>query len=116
MRRKRTDSKTAESDESEQGQHIGHITTPIEDKESERVKVLLTRHAVHVEKIRSPDNWYTLFLPDRTRQIKKGMEGIATLYAIHLPDGYQFTYRAPIFNHDKSYHIFPMITVLEEEE
>ncbi len=115
MRRKRTDPKTAES-QTEKGQYIGFITTPIADNNLERVRVILARHAVRREKIRSPDNWYTLFLPDGTVKVKKEMEGIAIVYSIHLPDGYQFIYRSPVFNHDKTYHILPQITVLEEQE
>src|SRR5262249_52123363 len=114
-RRKRTDPSRAVS-ESEGGQHIGHITTPIEDNEIERVKVILKRHAVSLHKIRSPDNWWTLFLPDRTRQIKKEMRDKATLYTICLPDGYCFLYQAPVFNYDKSYDTFPVITVPDEAE
>ena len=113
-RRKRTEPSTAGS-EPERGQQIGHITTPIEDNELERVKVMLKRHAVNMEKIPTPDNWWTLFLPDRTTKTKKEIRGRATLYTICLPDGYCFLYRAPVFNYDKSYDTFPMIMVEPEE-
>ncbi len=111
MRRKRTD-----ESQTEQGQQIGHITTTVENKDLERVKVILTRHAVHLEKIRTPDNWWTLFLPDGTRQIKEETKEKVTFYTIRLPDGYSFLYRAPVFNFNKSYDILPMITVWGEEE
>ena len=112
MRRKRT---PAAGSEPEGGQQIGHITTPIEDDDLERVKVILKRHAVSMHKIKSPDNWWTLFLPDGTTQIKKEMRDKATLYTICLPDGYCFLYQAPVFNYDKSYDTFPMIVVSDEE-
>ena len=112
---KSTDTPRAESEE-EQPQHIGHITTPIEDKDLERAKAILTRHAVSMHKIESPDNWWTLFLPAGTTKIKKEMQGAAVIYTIHLPDGYSFLYQAPVFKRDKSYRSFPMITVLQGEQ
>ena len=114
MRRKRTDQPTDES-QTEQGQHIGFITTPIEDNDLIRVRTTLTRHAVRLEKIPTPDDWYTLFLPDGTTKVKKETQGMATVYTVHLPDGYQFLYRTPVFNYNKSYDTLPMITILSEE-
>jgi hypothetical protein len=115
MRRKRTDPPTPES-EPEQPQYIGFITTPIADRDLERTKRILTRHGVRLEKIPTPDNWWTLFLPDGSTKTKQEMEGEATRYIVQLPDGYCFGYRAPVFKHDKSYDTLPKITVLDEEE
>ena len=54
--------------------------------------------------------------PLGTTKIEKEMRGKATLYTICLPYGYCFLYRAPVFNHDKSYNTFPRIAVLDELE
>jgi hypothetical protein len=115
-REKKPTGKSTAGSEAEGAQPIGHITTPIEDKDLERAKVIFTRHAVHMEKIRTPDNWWTLFLPDGTTKTKTGMRDKATIYTVQLPDGYCFLYRAPVFYRDKSYGSLPMITVLEKQE
>jgi hypothetical protein len=115
MRRKRTE-QAEEGGMSEKGQQIGHITTPIEDKDIKRAQAILKRHAVSMHKIPTPDNWWTLFLPDGTTKTRKETREKAPLYTIRLPDGYCFVYQAPIFNHDKSYDTLPRIAVAEELE
>jgi hypothetical protein len=95
--------------------HIGHITTPIEDKDLERVKTILKSHAVIMHKIDSPDNWWLLLLPDGTTQTKKEQHEKVIIYTVHLPDGYSFLEQAAVFNQDKSYEIFPKIFVDEED-
>jgi hypothetical protein len=94
--------------------HIGHITTPIADKEIERVKTILKRHAVIVQKIESPDNWWLLLRAFGTTRTKKAQRGKVTICTVGLPDGYSFRERAAVFNTDKSYETFPKIFVDEE--
>jgi hypothetical protein len=89
--------------------HIGHITTPIEDDDLERVKAILKRHGVIMHKIDSPDNWWLLLLPDGTTQTLKETQERVRIYTIRLPDGYCFYEQAAVFNPDKSYDTFPRI-------
>jgi hypothetical protein len=94
--------------------HIGHITNPIEDNDLERVKTILGRHAVIMQKIESPDNWWLLLRAFGTTRTKKEQRGKVTIYTVGLPDGYCFGERAVVFKQDKSYEIFPKIFVDEE--
>ena len=112
MRRKKR-GKSANS-ESITEPHIGHITTPIEDTDLERVKTVLKSHGVIMHKIDSPDNWWLLLLPDGTTQTMKMQQEKVTIYTVRLPDGYSFFERAAVFSIDKSYEIFPRIFVDEE--
>ena len=113
-RRKRTEP-LAKQSEPMKGEYIGFIKVPIPDSELEQTIAILKRHAVKMEKIPTPDSWYTLFLPDGTTKIKKETQGMAPIYTVHLPDGYSFLYRTPVFNYNKSYDTLPMITILSEE-
>jgi hypothetical protein len=118
MRRKKKGKST--NDESVTEPHIGHITTPIEDKDLERVKTVLKSHGVIMHKIDSPDNWWLLLLPNGTTQTRRrdsdsplSSEKVI-IYTVRLPDGYCFLEQAAVFNADKSYVIFPRIFVDEE--
>jgi hypothetical protein len=75
MRRKRTEQPTPES-ETKRGEYIGYIKTPIEDKDLKQTIAILKRHAVRMEKIPTPDNWWFLLLPDGTTKIKKEMQAL----------------------------------------
>ena len=95
-------------------QPIGHITTPIEDNAIEQVRTILIRHGIELHKIRTPDNWWLLLLPDGT--IKVNMQAKVPLSTVRLPDGFKFFFEEGIFYRDDTYATPPKIDVQEELE
>jgi hypothetical protein len=99
----------------ESEEYIGHITTPIEDDELERIQAILKSHAVNMLECKTADNWWTLLLPNRTMKRKKEIQGKMITYTVRLPDGFAFLLEAGILNRDGTYDTPPSI-VLEEEK
>jgi hypothetical protein len=64
-------------------------------------------------KVRTPDNWWTLLLPDGTTKTQQETRGKVTIYTIRLLDGYRFLFQAAIFDRDKNYETFPKILIAE---
>ena len=95
------------------GEPIGHITTPIEDEDLQRVLTVLKRHGVDLRKIRSPDNWWLLLLPEGAVKTKKEVQGKVITSTIWLPNGFSFLLEEGIFNFDRNYAIPPKISVEE---
>ena len=90
---------------------IGHITTPIEDNDLERVRAILKRHAVDVGEA---GNWWLLFLPDGTVKVRKELRGKVPISTVRLPDGFSFIYEEGLFNRDGTYAIPPKVSIEEE--
>ena len=90
---------------------IGHITTPIEDEDLERVRAILKSHAVDMGEA---GNWWLLFLPRETVKVRKEMRGKVPISTVQLPDGFCFIYEEGLFDRDGTYVIPPRVFVEEE--
>src|SRR5579859_1933567 len=100
MRTKRDE--PVENVQEPQAEPIGHITTPIADKELARVRTICSQHGITMIPCQTDVNWWTLLLPKGSTQTLTNVEGKVKTYTVLLPDGYRFLYRAPVFSgHDK---------------
>jgi hypothetical protein len=90
---------------------IGHITTPIEDEDLERVRAILKSHAVDMGEA---GNWWLLFLPRETVKVRKEMRGKVPISTVRLPDGFCFIYEESLSARDGTYIIPPRVFIEEE--
>src|SRR5690348_69794 len=75
-------------------EYIGHITTPIDPTDRDRIRDILTKHGVIFFKCKSLDSWWTLILPPDSTSQKDRDSDMDTVF---LPDGYSFKYLPPVW-------------------
>jgi hypothetical protein len=88
---------------------ISHMSIPIEDLE--RTRAMMERHGASMQKIRSPDNWWTIFFPDGTMKIRDRRYEESTRHKILFPDGFWFMFDQAIFRRDGTYQQFPVLHI-----
>jgi hypothetical protein len=90
---------------------ISHISLPIEDNDLERTQTTMERHGASVQKIRSPDNWWTIFFPDGTMKIRDPSYETITRHKVLFPDGFWFMFDQSILRRNGTYKQFPALHI-----
>lgn len=90
---------------------ISHISVPVEDSDLERARGAMERHGASMHKIRSPDNWWTIFFPDGTMKIRDPSFEAITRHKVLFPDGFWFMFDQSILRRDGTYKQFPVLHI-----
>ena len=90
---------------------ISHLSIPIEDNDLERTRAAMEAHGASMRKIRSPDNWWTIFFPDGTIKISDPSYGERVRHKVLFPDGFWFLFDEAIIRRDKTYKQMPILHI-----
>jgi hypothetical protein len=90
---------------------ILYMSLPIEDSDLERTRAAMQRHGASMHKIRSPDNWWTIFFPDGTMKIRDPSYGESTMHKVLFPDGFWFFFDQGILGRDGIYKQPPTLHI-----
>jgi hypothetical protein len=90
---------------------ISHISLPVEDNDLERTQATMARHGASMHKIRSPDNWWTIFFPDGTMKIRDPSYEAVTRHKVLFPDGFWFMFDQSILRRNGMYKQFPVLHI-----